>query len=83
MATLPIVTLPDPILRKASKSIERVDDELRQLMDDMLETMYAAPGLGLAANQVGTRSSAFKTVAIRHFSPERTPPNESALTGVE
>jgi peptide deformylase len=53
MATLPIVTLPDPILRKLSKPVERVDDELRQLMDDMLETMYAAPGVGLAAVQVG------------------------------
>lgn len=53
MATLPIVTLPDPILRKASKPIERVDDDLRHLMDDMLETMYAAPGVGLAAVQVG------------------------------
>jgi peptide deformylase len=53
MATLPIITLPDPILRKLSKPVERVDDELRQLMDDMLETMYAAPGVGLAAVQVG------------------------------
>ena len=53
MATLPILTLPDPILRKVSKPVERVDDELRQLMDDMLETMYAAPGVGLAAVQVG------------------------------
>jgi len=53
MATLPIITLPDPILRKLSKPVERVDDELRRLMDDMLETMYAAPGVGLAAVQVG------------------------------
>lgn len=53
MAKLPIVTLPDPILRKLSAPVERVDDELRQLMDDMLETMYAAPGVGLAAVQVG------------------------------
>jgi peptide deformylase len=53
MAKLPIITLPDPILRKDSAPIERVDDELRGLMDDMLETMYAAPGVGLAAVQVG------------------------------
>jgi peptide deformylase len=53
MAKLPIVTLPDPILRKVSAPVERVDDELRRLMDDMLETMYAAPGVGLAAVQVG------------------------------
>jgi len=53
MATLPIITLPDPLLRQVSAPIERVDDELRTLMDDMLETMYAAPGVGLAAIQVG------------------------------
>ncbi len=53
MAKLPIVTLPDPILRKISTPIERIDDELRKLADDMLETMYEAPGVGLAAIQVG------------------------------
>ena len=53
MAKLPIITLPDPILRKLSTPVERIDDELRQLADDMLETMYAAPGVGLAAVQVG------------------------------
>lgn len=53
MTILPIVTLPDPILRKVSEPVERVDEELRRLMDDMLETMYAAPGVGLAAVQVG------------------------------
>ena len=53
MAVLPILTLPDPVLRKKAKSIERVDAELRRLMDDMLATMYDAPGIGLAAPQVG------------------------------
>jgi peptide deformylase len=53
MAKLPIVTLPDPILRQVSAPLERVDDEARRLMDDMLETMYDAPGIGLAAVQVG------------------------------
>lgn len=53
MAKLPIVTLPDPILRHLSTPIEGLDDELRKLADDMLETMYAAPGVGLAAIQVG------------------------------
>ncbi len=52
MAKLPIITIPDPILRSQSAPIERVDDELRRLIDDMLETMYAAPGIGLAAVQV-------------------------------
>jgi peptide deformylase len=53
MARLPIVTLPDPILRKLSRPVEQIDDTLRRLADDMLETMYAAPGVGLAAIQVG------------------------------
>ena len=48
-----IVIEPDPILRKKSATLEKVDDELRILLDDMLETMYAAPGIGLAAVQVG------------------------------
>ena len=53
MAIRPILTLPDPILRKKAKPIERVDADLRQLMDDMLLTMYDAPGIGLAAPQIG------------------------------
>jgi peptide deformylase len=53
MAKLDIITLPNPLLRKASKPVERVDAELGKLADDMLETMYAAPGVGLAAVQVG------------------------------
>lgn len=53
MAKLPIITLPDPILREISAPIERVDDDMRRLIEDMFETMYAAPGVGLAAVQVG------------------------------
>jgi peptide deformylase len=53
MALLPIITVPDPILRKVASPVERVDDALRRLMDDMLATMYDAPGIGLAAPQVG------------------------------
>ena len=53
MSQKKIVLEPDPILRKESKPVEKVDDELRRLLDDMLETMYAAPGIGLAAVQVG------------------------------
>lgn len=52
MALLPIITLPDPKLRLASRKIERVDAELQRLIDDMLETMRKAPGIGLAAIQV-------------------------------
>jgi peptide deformylase len=53
MALLPIIETPDPILRQISRPIEEVTDELRALIDDMFETMYAAPGIGLAAIQVG------------------------------
>jgi peptide deformylase len=53
MALLPILTAPDPRLKKTSVPVDKVDDELRQLMDDMLETMHAAPGIGLAAPQIG------------------------------
>ena len=53
MSKKKIVIEPDPILRKKSQTIEKVDNELRILMDDMLETMYAAPGIGLAAVQIG------------------------------
>ena len=48
-----IVIEPDPILRKKSERLEKVDDEIKKLLDDMLETMYAAPGIGLAAVQIG------------------------------
>ena len=53
MSKKQIIIEPDPILRKKSFDLEKVDDELRKLMDDMLETMYAAPGIGLAAVQIG------------------------------
>jgi peptide deformylase len=53
MAIREILTVPDPRLKLVSKPVETVDDELRALMDDMLETMYAAPGIGLAAIQIG------------------------------
>ena len=48
-----IIIEPDPILRKTSEPIEKVDNSIRKLMQEMLETMYAAPGIGLAAVQVG------------------------------
>ena len=52
MAKLTILEFPDPRLRKKAKPVELVDDALRELIDDMFETMYAAPGIGLAATQV-------------------------------
>jgi peptide deformylase len=53
MANLEILTIPDPILRKKSALVETIDDETRRFMDRMLATMYEAPGIGLAAIQVG------------------------------
>jgi peptide deformylase len=53
MTIKPLIILPDPVLRQVSKPVERVDNDLRKLADDMLETMYDAPGIGLAAIQVG------------------------------
>ena len=53
MAIKKILTYPDPVLRQKVETVTRFDDSLRQLADDLIETMYAAPGVGLAANQVG------------------------------
>src|SRR4051812_34004991 len=53
MALLPILIAPDPRLKLKAKPVASVDAEVRRLMDDMAETMYAAPGIGLAAPQVG------------------------------
>ena len=53
MSLRKILTEPNKLLREKSLTVERVDEDLQKLMDDMLETMYAAPGIGLAAIQVG------------------------------
>lgn len=53
MSILPLIHIPDPVLRRTSSPVERVDDQLRAFVDNMLETMYDAPGIGLAAVQVG------------------------------
>jgi peptide deformylase len=53
MTIKPLIILPDPVLRQVSAPLERVDDAVKRLADDMLETMYDAPGIGLAAIQIG------------------------------
>lgn len=53
MALREILTVPHPVLKQVSTKVDVVDDDLRALMDDMLETMYDAPGIGLAAVQIG------------------------------
>src|SRR5258706_2432232 len=53
MALRPIVLYPDPILLTPTERVQRIDDDIAALVRDMVETMHAAPGIGLAANQVG------------------------------
>lgn len=53
MAIFPIRTYPDPVLRSPAAAVVRIDGDIRRLVADMLETMYAAPGVGLAAPQIG------------------------------
>lgn len=70
MALLPILEYPDPRLRMRAKPVTKVDDEVRQLIDNMLETMYAAPGIGLAATQVNVHQRIIVIdVSDRHDEP--------------
>ncbi|MGB5539251.1 MAG: peptide deformylase [Gammaproteobacteria bacterium] len=70
MAILNILHFPDPRLRTVARPVEQVDDAVRQLLNDMLETMYAAPGIGLAATQVNVD----KRIVVIDISEERNQP---------
>ena len=70
MAILNILHFPDPRLRTLAKPVKKVDDAVRQLLDDMLETMYAAPGIGLAATQVNVD----RRIVVIDISEERNQP---------
>ena len=70
MAKLTILEFPDPRLRTRAQPVEVVDDALRRLVDDLLETMYAAKGVGLAATQVDVH----QRVLVTDISPDRTDP---------
>ncbi len=72
MALLPIITAPDPRLKQVCPSVEQVDDEIRRLLSDMLETMYDAPGIGLAAPQVGVLKRVI-VVDVSREDEERAP----------
>jgi peptide deformylase len=70
MALLPILEFPDPRLRTIAKPVSTVDDSIRRLVDDMFETMYAAPGIGLAATQVNVH----KRVVVMDISEHKDQP---------
>ena len=70
MALREIIVVPHPMLKQVSTPVEVVDDGLRALMDDMLESMYAAPGIGLAAVQVGVP----KRIIVMDLAREDEPP---------
>ncbi|PZU84119.1 MAG: peptide deformylase [Shinella sp.] len=72
MTIKPLIILPDPLLRQVSASVERVDDDVRRLADDMLETMYDAPGIGLAAIQVGV-ARRMLVIDVSREGEEKTP----------
>src|SRR5210317_1759872 len=71
MAKLKILEFPDPRLRKKAAHVENVDDELRTLIDDMFETMYEAPGIGLAATQVDVH----RRLLVADVSPDKSEPH--------
>ena len=79
MAILPVIVAPDPRLKQVSAQVTRVDDEIRRLMDDMLETMYDAPGIGLAAPQVGV----LKRVIVIDVAKEGQPPQPYRIANPE
>jgi peptide deformylase len=70
MAILEILHFPDPRLRNTAQPVQTVDDGIRQLLDDMLDTMYAAPGIGLAATQVNVA----RRVVVIDVSEEKDQP---------
>ena len=72
MSIRPIVVLPDPVLRRPSETVGAVTPEIRALADDMLETMYDAPGIGLAAVQIGVLKR-LVTVDLARKDEERRP----------
>ena len=79
MAILPILTAPDPRLEAMSQPVEKVDGAIRRLMDDLLETMHAAPGIGLAAPQVGVQ----KRVLVLDIAKDGSPPAPLQLANPE
>ena len=69
MAIRTIVTLPDPVLRRKARPVTKFDKDLQTLIDDMIETMRGAPGVGLAGPQVGV---AERVIVVEYAEPEET-----------
>ena len=76
MALLPILVAPDPRLKQIAAPVARVDGTIRKLIDDMLETMYAAPGIGLAAPQLGELK---RVIVVDVAKDDETPRDPHAL----
>ena len=70
MALIPIILIPDPVLRKVASPVAEITDGIRQLLDDMAETMYDAPGIGLAAPQVNISERIIVMDCSRDEEPE-------------
>ncbi|HAY48282.1 MULTISPECIES: peptide deformylase [Thalassospira] len=79
MALREILIVPDPRLKKECEPVTEVNDEIRDLLDDMLETMYAAPGIGLAAPQIGV----MKRVVVMDVSDDKDKPEPMKLINPE
>jgi peptide deformylase len=79
MALREILIVPDPRLKKECEPVEEVNDEIRELLDDMLETMYAAPGIGLAAPQIGV----MKRLVVMDVSDDKDKPEPLKLINPE
>jgi len=79
MSDMKIYTYPEPVLKKNAEPVENIDEGLQEVIDQMLETMYAAPGIGLAANQVGV----LKRVIVFDGSPREEGSNPQVLINPE
>ena len=79
MAIRPILVLPDARLRAVADPVDKIDDEVKKLAKDMLDTMYAAPGIGLAAPQVG----ALQRVVVMDLAKDGTPPDPIVMINPE
>ena len=79
MTIKPLIILPDPLLREVSKPVERIDDATRKFARDMLDTMYDAPGIGLAAPQIGV----MKRIVVMDLAGEKEEPTPLVMINPE